>query len=309
MIKIKAARRKLTEEPGSVVLKEEVEMFSSIKPGRIKISRLLIATTIVLVLLLSLDRLLYLVERRNQEESISEAEPVAGQGEFPTNGPIFRYKVMTRKYYRMIYWTEVWRDDKLEPEISEAFYYNYMPGRERDLELYLRFTMENVFTMENGAASSSHPRWLWTNESVKTEKKTGLFYEGKWLKFSLGKTETSTSGVAVSTPTDAMKESLMKAVCDPGAASNWVTSRRKIGRWRIEPGNIITLLEIQCGDKDPVIANAGERKRVGGLIYLKVRFDPITESSGQFTESSGQSGETSSMGSIVKDPEKYGLSK
>ena len=173
---------------------------------------------------------------------------------------------MTRKYYRMIYWTEVWLDDKLEPEISEAFYHNYLPDRERDLEHYLRFTMENVFTMENGAASSSHPRWLWTNESVKTEKKMGLFYEGKWLKFNLGKIETSTTGAAVSTPTDAMKESLMKAVCDPGAASNWVTSRRKIGRWRIEPGKIITLLEIQCGDKDPVIANAGERKRVGGLI-------------------------------------------
>jgi hypothetical protein len=126
MIKIKAARRNLTEEPGSVVLKEEVEMSSSIKPGRIKISRPLMTTTIVLVLLLSLDRLLYLAERRNQEESISEAEPVAGQGEFPTNGPIFRYKVMTRNFYRIIYWTEVWRDDKLEPEISEAFYYNYM---------------------------------------------------------------------------------------------------------------------------------------------------------------------------------------
>src|SRR5262249_3346471 len=80
MLKIKAARRMLTEEPGNVVLKVEVEMFSSIKPGRIKISRLLIATTVVLVLLLSLDRLLYLAERRNQEESISEAEPVAGQG-------------------------------------------------------------------------------------------------------------------------------------------------------------------------------------------------------------------------------------
>jgi hypothetical protein len=295
------------EEPGSVVLKEEVEMFSSIRPGRIKLSRLLIATAIVLVLLLSLDHLLYLAERRYQEEFISETEPVAGQGEFPTNGSIFRYKVMTRKYYMMIYWAEVWRDGKLEPQISEAFY--YMPGRELHLEHYLRFNMESEFTIENGAASSSRPRWSWTNESIKTEKKTGLFYEGKWLKLNLGKTETSKSGTTISTAPDAMKESLRKAVCDPGAASNWVTSRRKIGRWRIEPGKIITLLEIQCGDKDPVIANAGERKRVGGLIYLKVRFDPITESSGQFTESSGQSGETSSMGSIVKDPEKYGLSK
>jgi hypothetical protein len=277
-------------------------MFSSIKPRRIKISRPLIATTIVLVLLLTLDRLLYLAERRNQEEFISETEPAAGQGEFPTNGPIYRYKVMTRKYYRMIYWAGVWRDDKLEPEISEAFYYNYMPGRERDLEHYLRFNMENELTLENGAVSSSHPRWSWTNESIKTEKKTGLFYEGKWLKFSLGKTETSKSGTTLFTTPDAMRESLMKAVCDPGTASNWVTSRRKISRWHIEPGKIITLLEIQCGNKYPVIANAGERKRVGGLIYLKVRFDPITASSDRI-------GETGRIGSIVKEPEKYGLSK
>jgi hypothetical protein len=266
-------------------------MFSSTKPGRIKISRLLIATTIVLFLLLSLDRLLYLAEKRNREGFISETEPVAGQGEFPANGQIFRYEVMARKDYMMTYWTEVWSDGKLDSELSQAFY--YMPGQEGDLEHYLRFTMEN------GDASSSAPRWSWTHESINSEKKTGLFYEGKWLKFSLGNTATLKSSTTISIVPDAMRESL-KAVCDPRAASNWVSSRRKIGRWRIEPGKIITLLEIRCGDKDPVVANARDGKRVGSLVYLKVRFDPAKVGSAPL-------GGAGARGSIVGDSGKYGL--
>ena len=267
-------------------------MFSSTKPGRIKISRLLIAATIALLMLLSLDHLLYLAEKRNREGFISETEPVAGQGEFPANGKIFRYAVRASTDYMMTYWAEARRDGKLEPELSQAFY--YMPDQKRDLERYLQFTMEN------GEAGSSHPRWSWTNVSINTEKKTGLFYEGKWLKFSLGNTATLTSSTTISVVPDAMRESL-KAVCDPGAAYKWVSSRGKVGRWRIEPGKIITLLEIQCSDKGPVVANVRDGERVGSLIYLKVRFDPATGIRRQY------GGENGARGSIVSDPGKYGL--
>lgn len=268
-------------------------MFSSTKSGRIKISRLLIGGAIVLFLLLSLDQVFYLVENRSREGFISETEPVAGQALFPTNGQIFRYDVRPRTDSIMTYWAEVWRDGRLEPELSQAFY--HIPDQERHVDRYLQFAMEN------GSSGSAHPSWTWAVEEVKTEK-NGLFYEGKWLKFSLGQAKISKFGATYSAVPDSMSESL-KAVCVPGATSNWVSSWRKIGRWRIEPGKIYTLLEIQCGAKDPVIANAGEGKRVGSLIYLKVRFDPTTVYAGNgrpFVE-------CHPLGSIAENSGKYGL--
>lgn len=226
----------------------------------------------------------------------------------------FRYRIKGPVDHTITYWTEVRRNGEIDKALSHAYSFtpatvsetmtlsesdlkprvseSEIPGEKRRFDHDLQLCLNDPSVTE-----PAHTRWIW--KQTKIERK-GLVYQGRWLKFHWGTTNTSSGNLSIAAPiADPFMLDEHKNKMNLVQRSSW----GRVGHWTVKPGDICTLLEIRGDTVDQArVASSKVTPSSAVVVYLKVRFDPIRND-----DDLRAHGGTNALGPIISDPQRYGL--